>query len=39
METVNGHRVTPIFGAYHLPAKEAAKMPALNAWSETKLSN
>ena len=32
-ETVNGKRVTLIFGAYHLPAMDAPKMTALNIWS------
>ena len=33
MFAVKGILVTPIFGAYHLPAKEAAKIARLYIWS------
>jgi len=32
---VKGARVTPIFGAYHLPAKERPRTAALVKWSKS----
>lgn len=34
IDTVNGHLVTPIFGAYHLPARESPNTIALVTWSK-----
>jgi hypothetical protein len=34
IETVKGMRVTPILGAYHLPAKERPRTTALVKWSK-----